>query len=83
MPPTRCAVPISATNRTGFGELLDAGAGVGCDDRDMGLGDEERLDLRFGKVTGTDHDAGAGGELEEDGEEGHVFARLGMSVLFE
>jgi len=56
---------------TGLREFGDCGRGFGGDDRDRGFGGAERFDFRLGEVAGADDEAGAGGELEEDGEEGH------------
>ena len=49
----------------------DALAGVGGDDGDVGVGGAERFDLGLGQIAGSDDEATAAGELEEDGEEGH------------
>ena len=52
-------------------EILDGGAGVWRDDGDAGVGGAEAFDFGLCEVAGADDDAGAGGELEEDGEEVH------------
>ena len=56
---------------SGGGHFEDARAGVGRDDGDVGVGGAEGLDFGFGEIAGTDDEAAAGGEFEEDGEEVH------------
>jgi hypothetical protein len=74
----------------GGGEVENALAGVGGDDGDVGVGGAEGFDLGLGEVAGTEDEATASGELEEDGEKVHdgvlidhspriVFARAGLS----
>ena len=56
----------------GGGEVQNALAGVRGDDGDVGVGGAEGVDLGLGQVAGTDDEAAAAGELEEDGEEIHA-----------
>ncbi len=52
-------------------EFFDCRRGFGRDDGDGSFGGAQGFDLGFGEVAGTDDDAGAAGEFEEDGEEAH------------
>ncbi len=56
----------------GRGELEDALAGVRGDDGDVGVGAAEGLDLGLGQSAGSDDQAAAASEFEEDRKEIHV-----------
>jgi len=57
-------------------EFGDALVGLGRDDGDARGGSEEGFDLRLSEMARADDGAGAVGEFEEDGEEGHGYQAI-------
>ena len=62
---------LDVIDLAGGGEIEKALAGLGGDDGDVSMGVAEGLDFGLGQIAGTEDEAAAAGEFEEDGEQVH------------